>query len=170
MRIGLYEIDLASGPLVTDTLEPLTTEGGSSKSRAGWLPGPANSRTRTSRGRRKTWWQEVRIEKPGSRRRLSPTQARQRPHPIERARAIKRRLDEGASRAEIARELRVSEARVSQILSLLRLDPAVLDYLTTHDTPEHRRVLSDRRLRSLVGLAPTKQRSRLNHLLARLER
>ncbi len=65
-----------------------------------------------------------------------------------------RQLDAGEvkHRAEISRREAVSRARVTQIMHLLKLHPAVQDYVRslTPDTPE--RLVTERKLRQLAKL------------------
>jgi biotin operon repressor len=62
-----------------------------------------------------------------------------------------------ASRAELARNLGISRARVAQVLRLLRLDPEVLESVVALGDPLPSPVITERRLRSLVDLPANKQ-------------
>jgi hypothetical protein len=72
---------------------------------------------------------------------------------IQRACEFQQLLDsaEVKNRAEIARRYGISRARVTQIMNLLRLPEAILDYLL-HLNREEQLVYSERRLRRLAGL------------------
>lgn len=55
------------------------------------------------------------------------------------------------SRADLARYLGVSRAKVTQVLSLLKLAPEIQDFIANLDeTDKQLQILSERRLRSLV--------------------
>lgn len=64
-------------------------------------------------------------------------------------------IDEGevSSRAELARHLGVSRARVTQVLQLLEMDPSVIDAIVQLGDPMSERIVSERSLRQLVGTA-----------------
>ena len=55
------------------------------------------------------------------------------------------------NRAEIARRYRLSGARVTQVMNLLKLPKGVQDYLVALPT-EKQRLYSGRRLREIVGI------------------
>ena len=63
-------------------------------------------------------------------------------------------------RAAISHREGVSRARVTQIMHLLKLHPRILDYVRNlgQDTPE--RLVTERKLASLVLLCPTEQLNR----------
>jgi hypothetical protein len=61
--------------------------------------------------------------------------------------------------AELARKLRVSRARITQILRLLRLAPDVLQQLAALRYPLPTPVITERILRLSVDLAPDAQRA-----------
>jgi hypothetical protein len=61
--------------------------------------------------------------------------------------------------ADLARKLRVSRARVTQILRLLRLVPDVLQQLAALRDPLPTPVITERLLRPLVDLSPDDQRA-----------
>jgi ParB-like chromosome segregation protein Spo0J len=54
------------------------------------------------------------------------------------------------SRAELARKLGVSRARVTQVLGLLNLSPKVLRKMSARGDPMERPVVTERQLRPLV--------------------
>ncbi len=55
------------------------------------------------------------------------------------------------SRAEIAERYKISRARVTQVMELLRLPPEIQDYVMAL-TPRQKRLYSGRRLRDIVAL------------------
>ncbi len=69
-------------------------------------------------------------------------------------------LAEGAyvSRAELARKLRVSRARVTQVLGLLDLVPEVLEAVVGLGDPLPRPIVTERMLRRLLKLSGEEQR------------
>lgn len=78
-----------------------------------------------------------------------------RPNPVGIAREWRRSMEErGESQAQLARRLAVTRARVTQMLQILELDPAVLAYVESHSGD----AFSERALRQLRGLAPAEQR------------
>jgi hypothetical protein len=54
------------------------------------------------------------------------------------------------TKAQLAQDLGISRIRLFQILSVLKLPEAVLDFIAAHDTPEQKAVLTERRLRPLT--------------------
>lgn len=62
--------------------------------------------------------------------------------------------EHGESQAQLARRLGVTRARITQMLQILDLDPAVLAYVEHHSTPN----ISERTLRRLRGLSAVDQR------------
>ena len=82
-----------------------------------------------------------------------------RANPVRVAREWKRAMeDRGESRADLARRLGVSRARVSQVLGILDLAPATLELLEQQSGPA---MVSERALRGLKSLPPGRQRERL---------
>ena len=77
-------------------------------------------------------------------------------NPVRIAREWKRAMEErGESRADLARRLGVSRARVSQVLGILDLSPDVLELLEQQPGPG---VVSERALRELRGLDHRRRR------------
>jgi len=70
--------------------------------------------------------------------------------------------ERGESKAELARRLDVTRARVTQVLKVLDLDPAVLAFVEHNPDPR----ITERALRSIVRCSPDEQRSHIDHLLA----
>ncbi len=64
----------------------------------------------------------------------------------------------GESRADLARRLGVSRARVTQVLSVLDLAPEALELLEPQFGPA---MVTERSLRGLKRLPPERQRERL---------
>ena len=77
-------------------------------------------------------------------------------HPYERFMAVRRLLDAGicATRADAARFLGVSRARITILLRLDKIEPAVWDWLL--DSP-HRTLVSERVRQEIGRLPPSKQ-------------
>jgi hypothetical protein len=76
-----------------------------------------------------------------------------------------------ANRADLAREMHVSRARVTQILNLLRLDPEVQKHLLDLQDQRAVRFFSERRLRLLIRIEDPKQQMReFEKMLARIPR
>ena len=65
---------------------------------------------------------------------------------------------------ELARNLVISSARVTQILRLLQLDPEVLKSLVALGDPLASSVITERLLRPLVDLPGNEQRQWIRHL------
>jgi hypothetical protein len=81
-------------------------------------------------------------------------------NPVILAREWQKRLQhEHDTPAEVARKLRVSRARATQILRLLRLAPDVLQQLAALRGPLPTPVITERILRPIVNLAPDDQRA-----------
>lgn len=79
------------------------------------------------------------------------------PPPIVRllqlAEELKRELDAGRNRYEIASRHGVSRPRITQILNLLRLHPAILGYLRSLRAGAPVRLVTERKLRALIPLS-----------------
>ncbi len=70
--------------------------------------------------------------------------------------------ERGESKAELARRLGVTRARVTQVLKVLDLDPAVLAFVEHNPDPR----ITERALRSIVHRPPAEQRTHIDQLLA----
>ena len=82
-----------------------------------------------------------------------------RANPVRVAREWKRAMEErGESRADLARRLAVSRARVTQVLSILDLAPEALELLEQQPGPG---MVSERSLRALRRLPPERQYERV---------
>jgi hypothetical protein len=76
------------------------------------------------------------------------------------------RLEAGmVNQAELARLYGVSRARVTQVLLLLKLHPAILDFLRRLPSGPHARLYTERRLRPLLHLEPRSQLRRASVVL-----
>jgi len=73
-------------------------------------------------------------------------------NPIYLAREFKKILDSGEAKnqADLARNLGISRARVTQILNLLKLDKNITDNLERIGDPMERKVISERELRKII--------------------
>ena len=91
--------------------------------------------------------------------RPSGTIRNERPNPIALALAWQRRLDssEVASRAELARQVGVTPAYVTQVLSLLLLVPEVKSLVLSFGDPMRAKGIGIHRLRSLLRLPAEEQ-------------
>jgi hypothetical protein len=72
-----------------------------------------------------------------------------------------------SSAADLARKLRISRARVTQVLSLLRLPPDVLNAMAALGDPLPFPILTERRLRAIMNLSMEEQAPEIRKLLAR---
>lgn len=69
------------------------------------------------------------------------------------------------TQADLARKLRVSRARVTQVLRLLDLDPKVAATIVALGDPLPRQVITERALRPFVGLPLDEQRPKVAQLV-----
>jgi DNA-binding transcriptional regulator LsrR (DeoR family) len=74
--------------------------------------------------------------------------------------------DEGLSRAELARRLGVTRARVTQMLRLLELAPSVVEVVVALGEPQSETGVSERFLRTMVGLPAGEQAHRISQVLS----
>ncbi len=65
---------------------------------------------------------------------------------------------ECTSRADLARKLGVTRARVTQVLGLLELTPEVVEALAALGDPLPKRIVTKRALRSLLNLPAREQK------------
>jgi hypothetical protein len=88
-------------------------------------------------------------------------------NPIYLAREWRRALDndEYASSADLARHLKVSRARVTQVLNLLKLSPEVIDMISSSGDPLRNPNISERRLRPLLALKDDQQKMQVEIML-----
>ena len=114
-------------------------------------------------------WAWFELLAPRSPRSQPESNTQRRRHPIALARCWQRRLDTGevASRAELARQLGVTRAHVTQVLGLLRLAPEAQDIaLAFGDRPNGKR-LGIQALRSLANLPLEQQETKIRRILHR---
>jgi len=90
-------------------------------------------------------------------------------NPIYLAREWREALNNGeyASPADLSRHLKVSRARVTQILNLLRLTPEVIKQISSLGDPMRRPMVFERRLRPLLFLSPKEQTARMEIMLSK---
>jgi len=89
-------------------------------------------------------------------------------NPIALAQEWQRRLVNGecSSLADLSRKLRVSRARVTQLLRLLRLTPEVLKAIASLGDPLPSPIVTERKLRRIVNLPSEEQTRRVEAILA----
>ena len=68
------------------------------------------------------------------------------------------------NQADLARKLSISRARVTQILSLLKLDSLIIQELEKHGDPLKSRIITERMLRQYVNKSYKEQIELLNAL------
>jgi hypothetical protein len=92
---------------------------------------------------------------------------RQYRNPIYLAKEWSQALDNGeyASPAALARQLRISRARVIQILNLLKLAPDVIEMISSLGDPMKSLVITERRLRPLLNLTAEEQVTQIKIML-----
>ncbi|AQX74577.1 hypothetical protein B1772_03535 [Dehalococcoides mccartyi] len=92
---------------------------------------------------------------------------RQYRNPIYLAREWRKALDndEYASSAALARGLKVSRSRVTQVLNLLKLAPEVLEKVSSLGDPLRSPIVPERRLRPLLALTYEQQEVNLEAML-----
>ena len=80
-------------------------------------------------------------------------------NPIYLAKEWRKALDHGeyTSPAALARSLKISRARVTQIMNLLYLSPEAITLISSLGDPLRKPVITERKLRQLSGMAPEKQ-------------
>ncbi|MGQ9601049.1 MAG: hypothetical protein ACUVWZ_16775, partial [Anaerolineae bacterium] len=88
-------------------------------------------------------------------------------NPIAVAPEGQRLLTEGecASRADLARKLGVTRARVTQVLGLLDLAPGVIEALAALGDPMPRPIVTERGMRSLMKLPAEEQQHAVKGIL-----
>ena len=93
---------------------------------------------------------------------------RQYRNPICLAKEWRRALDndEYESPANLARHLKVSRARVTQILNLLKLAPEVIERISLLGDPIISQVIAEKRLRPLLALTADQQKARVEIMLS----
>ena len=72
------------------------------------------------------------------------------------------------TKTQVADALGVSRIRVFQMLSILKLPHAILDFIRKHDSPEYKAVFTERRLRPVTQVADqTEQLRQFRKLIGR---
>ena len=79
--------------------------------------------------------------------------------------ALSRR--EYESPAALAHHFKISRARVTQILNLLRLSPEVLEMISSLGDPMRNRIASERKLRPLLELSAEQQKAQIEGMLSK---
>jgi ParB-like chromosome segregation protein Spo0J len=94
---------------------------------------------------------------------------RQYRNPIHLAKEWREALDKGryASPAALALNLKVSRARVTQILNLLKLSPEVIQMISSFGDPLRSPFVTERRLRPLLSLNLEQQKVRVEIMLSK---
>ena len=94
---------------------------------------------------------------------------RQYRNPICLAKEWRRALDNGEymSHAALARHLKVSRARVAQILNLLKLSLETIELISSAGDPVSSPVVAERRLRPLLALTSEQQKVQVKIMLSR---
>jgi hypothetical protein len=94
---------------------------------------------------------------------------RQYRNPIYLAKEWRQALDNGeyTSPASLARYLKVSRARVTQIMNLLQLSPEVLEMISALGDPLRIPIAAERSLRPLLGLSIEEQKARITSIMSR---
>lgn len=89
-------------------------------------------------------------------------------NPIYMAREWRQALENGeyASHSDLVHNLKVSRARVTQILNLLKLSPEVIEMISSLGDPIKGLLISERKLRPLLKLAAEKQVKQIRILLS----
>jgi len=90
-------------------------------------------------------------------------------NPIYLAREWGMLLDSGrcSSAADLSRYLQVSRARVTQVMNLLLLSSEVIEIILELGDPLESPIVSERKLRPLLSLAPDQQKVQLSIMLSR---
>ena len=81
-------------------------------------------------------------------------------NPLVLAYQFKALVDDGMTRAEVARMVGVSRARITQVMNLLKLHPQIQQYLMQAKDDTNTRLLSERSLRSIAAMPDTHQQLR----------
>jgi hypothetical protein len=105
-----------------------------------------------------------------AKKRLKPREKPWEPPPIQRSLALaeefRRQLDAGGvNQSGLARRHGLTRARVTQVLNLLELHPAILHFLCAMRPGPHARLFTERRVRPLLPLDPAVQAREAKKLL-----
>jgi hypothetical protein len=89
-------------------------------------------------------------------------------NPVALAREWRKAIDDSlySSQADLARDKGISRARVTQILNLLKLSPAVVEVIVSLGDPMHAPTITERQLRQLKNLPEVQQCSLVGDILA----
>ena len=103
------------------------------------------------------------------RRGVKPDPPKLYPNPLVLAQAWQNQLDNGEvkSRADLARQLGVSRAHVTQVLRLLRLAPHAKEAVLALGDPIEGRVVGAHTLRSMASLSVKEQESKILSCISR---
>jgi len=90
-------------------------------------------------------------------------------NPIYLAKEWRGALDNGeyTSLAALAHHLKVSRARVTQIMNLLKLSPEVVEILSSLGDPISGPVLAEKRLRPMLALTAEQQKAQVKFMLSK---
>ena len=85
---------------------------------------------------------------------------------LKKAHAWQARIESGEveNKAAVARQEGISRARVTQVLSLLKLAPEIREHILAMPLANGHRPLSERSLRPLIGLPPSRQLAQFKRL------
>ena len=88
-------------------------------------------------------------------------------NPICLAKDYKRMIDseDVKNQSDLARKLGVSRVRISQVLSLLKLDVKIIEAVEKLGDPMPKRYISERKLRSLIKLTNERQRATFQSII-----
>ncbi len=89
------------------------------------------------------------------------------PNPINLAKKYRQMIDSGEvkNQSDLARKLGVSRVRISQVLSLLKLDVIVIDAIEKLGDSMPKCYISEHKLRSLVKLLNERQRAIIKSII-----
>ena len=89
------------------------------------------------------------------------------PNPIILAKKYKQMINSGEvkNQSDLAHKLCVSRVRLSQVLSLLKLDVKIIEAVEKLADPMPNRYISERKLRSLVKLSNERQRAIIESMI-----
>jgi len=105
-----------------------------------------------------------------AKKRLKPREKAWQPPPVQRTLALaeefRRQLDAGGvNQSGLAQRHGLTRARVTQVLNLLKLHPAILHFLRSMRPGPHARLFTERRVRPLLPLDPAFQAREAKTLL-----
>lgn len=70
-------------------------------------------------------------------------------------------MEQGKTRADVARIAGVSRARITQVMSLLKLHPEIQDYLNNAEHNLNTKLLTERGLRKIVRIQDKDEQLRI---------